>query len=219
MVAERIRVLIADDHAVLCEGLKLYLQRCGMDVVGVASNGKEAVQMSTDLEPDVLLLDIRMPVMDGLQALAEVKAARPGTNVIMLTAYPTQDHVAESFRRGASGFLSKTTEAEHVSAAIQIVAAGDAIVDRELLQGAIQALSVPAAPEYHELDLNQLDLTYQERRVLKLIAAGLENRRIADRLSISHNTIKTHMRNIYSKLGVTGRTQAAIWAMRHGLAD
>lgn len=219
MVAERIRVLIADDHAVLCEGLKLYLQHSGMEVVGTASNGQEAVQMCQELEPDVLLLDIRMPIMDGLQALAEVKSARPEINVIMLTAYPTQDHVAESFRRGASGFLSKTTEAEHVPAAIQIVAAGDAIVDRELLQGAIQALSVPAAPEYHELDLNQLDLTYQERRVLKLIAAGLENRRIADRLSISHNTIKTHMRNIYSKLGVTDRTQAAIWAMRHGLAD
>lgn len=190
-----------------------------MEVVGVASNGREAVELSTELEPDVLLLDIRMPVMDGLQALAKVKAAHPDTKVIMLTAYPSRDHVAASFRNGASGFLSKTTDPEHVPAAIQIVAAGDAIVDRELLQGAMQALSEPRKPEMPELGLDELDLTYQEQRVLKLIAAGLENRRIADRLSVSHNTIKTHMRNIYSKLGVNDRTQAAIWALRNGLAD
>ena len=224
MASDRIRVLIADDHAVLCEGLRLYLSDPDLEVIGTASDGEQALKMTVEQEPDVLLLDLRMPGMDGFQALSAIKDTRPETNIIILTAFASNENLTESFRLGASGFLSKSSDPAHIPAAIRVVAAGDAIVDRDLLQGAMRAMSVPSRPSIREsveavFEEGMPDLTRQESKVLRLIASGLENKRIADTLSVSHNTVKTHMRNIYSKLGVNGRTQAAIWAMRNGIAD
>ena len=220
----RIKVLIADDHRVLCEGLKLYMNDSDLEVIGTASDGEQAVEMALEHQPDVLLLDLRMPRMDGFQALSKIKDARPETNVIILTGFATNEYLTESFRLGASGFLSKTSDPAHIPAAIRVVAAGDAIVDRELLQGAMRAMSEPVIkPVSHRSenghDNGMEDLTKQEARVLKLIATGLENQGIAEILHVSHNTVKTHIGNIYSKLGVNGRTQAAIWAVRNGLAE
>jgi DNA-binding NarL/FixJ family response regulator len=220
----RIRVLIADDHNVLCEGLKLYLSDSDLEVIGTASDGQQALEMTVEQEPDVLLLDLRMPRMDGFQALSAIKDARPETNVIILTGFATNENMTESFRLGASGFLSKSSDPAHIPAAIRVAAAGDAIVDRVQLQGAMRAMREPSRPSIREsvetvLEEGIPDLTKQEAKVLRLIASGLENKRIADTLCVSHNTVKTHMRNIYSKLGVNGRTQAAIWAMRNGIAD
>ena len=224
MRSNRIKVLIADDHAVLCEGLRLYLSEADLEVVGTAADGEQALEMTATQAPDVLLLDLHMPGMDGFQALSAIKDTRPETNVIILTGYPSNDNLTKSFRLGASGFLSKSSDPANIPPAIRVVAAGDAIVDRDLLQGAMRAMSEPARPSIREsvgsvFQERMPDLTKQEAKVLGLIASGLENKRIADTLCISHNTIKTHMRNIYAKLGVNGRTQAAIWAMRNGLAN
>ena len=224
MASERLRVLIADDHSVLCEGLRLYVNDADLEVIGTAADGQQALEMTMEREPDVVLLDLRMPGMDGFQALSAIKDTRPETNVIILTAYATNENLAKSFRLGASGFLSKSSDPAHIPAAIRLVAAGDTIVDRDLLQVAMRAMGEPARPSIREsvgavFEEGMPNLTKQEAKVLRLIANGLENKGIADTLCVSLNTIKTHMRNIYSKLGVNGRTQAAIWAMRHGLAD
>ena len=221
MASERIRILIADDHTVLSEGLRLYLSDADLEVIGTAADGQQALEMTVEQEPDVLLLDLRMPVMDGFQALSAIKDTRPETNIIILTAYATNENLTESFRLGASGFLSKSGDPAHIPAAIRVVVAGDAIADRDLLQGSLRAMSEPARPSIQESvdEEGMPDLTNQEAKVLRLVADGLENKGIADTLYVSRNTVKTHMRNIYSKIGVNGRTQAAIWAMRHGLAD
>ncbi len=224
MASERIRVLIADDHAVLAEGLRLYLRDADLEVIGTAADGQQALEMTAEHKPDVLLLDLRMPGMDGFQALSAIKDTRPETNIIILTAYASNENLTESFRLGASGFLSKSSDPAHILAAIRVVAAGNAIVDRDLLQGAMRAMGEPTRPSMREsveavFKEGMPDLTRQEAKVLRLIASGLENKGIAETLCVSHNTIKTHMRNIYSKLGVNGRTQAAIWAMRNGVAD
>ena len=223
MPTDPIRVLIADDHTMLCEGLRLYLSDPDLEVIGIAADGQQALEMTLEQKPDVLLLDLRMPKMDGFQALTAIKEARSETNIIILTAFPTNENLTESFRLGASGFLSKASDPAHLPAAIRVVAAGDAIVDRDLLQGAVRAMSEPARPSIREsvgavFEEGMPDLTKQESKVLTLIADGLENKGIAEMLHVSNNTVKTHMRNIYSKLGVNGRTQAAIWAMRNGIA-
>ena len=223
MPNDLIRVLIADDHTMLCEGLRLYLSDTDLEVIGIASDGEQALAMTLELKPDVLLLDLRMPKMDGFQALQAIRDERPETSIIILTAFPTNENLTESFRLGASGFLSKASDPVHLPAAIRVVAAGDAIVDRDLLQGAVRAMSEPARPSIREsvgavFEEGMPDLTKQEAKVLTLIADGLENKGIAEMLHVSNNTVKTHIRNIYSKLGVNGRTQAAIWAMRNGVA-
>ena len=221
MASGRITVLIADDHSVLCEGLRLYVSDADLEVIGTAADGQQALEMTLEREPDVVLMDLHMPGMDGFQALSAIKDARPETNIIILTAFATNENLVKSFRLGASGFLQKSSHPAHIPPAIRWVAAGDTIVDRDLLQVALRAMGEPARPSIQEsvFEEGMPDLTNQESRVLRLIASGLENKGIADTLYVSHNTVKTHMRNIYSKLGVNGRTQAAIWSMRNGLAD
>lgn len=218
MTAKQITVAIADDHKLFCEALRLYLVQQGFDVVGTVNGGRAAIDLVVDLEPDVLLLDVRMPDVDGLRALPAVKSASPGTYVIMLTGTPSQEHVVQSFMLGASCFLPKTCEPEHLTQAIRMAARGDAVVDRGMLQVAMRELKVEQVQASDDIEYSP-PLTDQETRVLQLIATGLANDRIADVLCVSRNTIKTHTRNIYSKLGVSDRTQAAVWAMRNGLAS
>ncbi len=219
MSTDKIRVLIVDDHALVCEGLRLYLVRDGMEVVGTATNGRTAVEMTLALEPDVLLIDIRMPGMDGFQTLAAVKSAKPDAHVIMLTSYPKPEYLERAIFLGAAGFVSKADDPKHIPQAIRIVAAGDAIVNRELLQDVLTEQSTHSALSTDDPEYALPDLTDQETRIIKMVAAGLNNEAITDALSVTRNTMKTHMRNIYTKLGVSDRTQAAIWAIRNGLAD
>lgn len=219
MSADKIRVLIVDDHALVCEGLRLYLVRDGMEVVGTATNGRTALEMTLALEPDVLLIDIRMPGMDGFQTLAAIKSAKPDANVIMLTSYPKPEYLERAIFLGAAGFVSKADDPKHIPQAIRIVAAGDAIVNRSLLQDVISEHTTDSAISTHDPEHALPDLTDQETRIIKMVAAGLNNDAITDALSVTRNTVKTHMRHIYSKLGVSDRTQAAIWAIRNGLAD
>ncbi len=169
------------------------------------------------VQPDVVLLDIRMPDMDGLQALTAIKERLPTTSVIILTTYTNLEYLARAVALGAAGYLSKEVDPDRIPPAVRAVAAGETIIDRSLLQA---ALSIPlhlTGDKPQPAMAPAHDLTEQEVRVLRLIAEGMSNDAIAEALSISRNTVKTHVRHIFEKLGVSDRTQAAIWAMRHGL--
>ena len=212
-----VRVLIADDHKLVCMGLRMLLERDGFTVVGEASTGRQAVQLGKETKPDVILLDIIMPDMDGLHALSALRAALPKTSVIMSTAYARPDFLARAIALGAAGYITKDDEPASIPRAIRAVVDGEAIVNREILTLALRELSglsrtTPVGP-----DKEVTALTPQQLRVLSLIAEGMDNATIADTLSLSKNTIKTHVREIFARLRVTDRTQAAIWALRNGL--
>ena len=212
-------VLLADDHGVIVEGLRLYLQREGFDVVGVAATGRQAVELVQALKPDVLLLDIRMPDMDGLEALAAIKSGGFQTSVIMLTGFVRIEYLTRAITLGASGFLSKEVDPDRIPHAIRVVTSGDSIIDRDVLQEAIQEFYFATGAEAQDRETTTHSLTNQELRVLRFIAEGLNNESIAQMLSVSRNTVKAHVSSILSKLGLSDRTQAAIWAVRRGLVD
>lgn len=217
MTPQNPRVLIADDHPLIIKGLELVLEAEGMEVIGSACTGRQAVKMTLDLKPDVVLLDIRLPDMEGLQALAALKSAGSKTSVIILTAFPKPHYLARAMSLGAAGFLSKDAKLEVIPDAVRSVAAGEAIVDFELLRTTCAALSASTRLNDESADVGIPTLTQQEIRVLMLIAEGVNNAAIANALSVSNNTVKSHIQNIFNKLGVSDRTQAAIWAIRHGL--
>jgi len=211
-----IRVLIADDHQLVGECLALFLSERGdLEVVGVAHGGVQAVELSRTLKPDVVLLDIRMPDMDGFQVLVAIQSASPMTKVIMLTSYSNANYLARAVQMGAAGFLSKELDPAHIPYAVHSVLHGDATVDQRVLQAVLKSCDdeTQVAPPSE----GHASLTEQELRVLKLMAEGLDNPGIARNLFVSKNTVKTHVQSIYSKLGVTDRTQAALWALRQGL--
>jgi len=212
-----VRVLIADDHPLIVEGLRMVLGRKGIEVIGEAMTGRQAVEKTLALEPDVLLLDIRMPDMDGLEALASIKSARPRTSVLVLTSFGNPEYLARAVTLGAAGFLSKSAEPDKITQAIHAIAEGETVVERELLQSALRALVRSTRATARGAESEIPDLTPQEIRILTLVAEGMDNSGIAERLCLSRNTIKSHVHNIFTKLGVSDRTQAAVWAMRHGL--
>ena len=212
-----IRVLIADDHSVVREGLRTILERAGFVVVGEAANGREAETLTQQLRPDVVLLDIRMPDVDGLTALARIKEQVPETRVLILTTYTNPGYLAQAIVAGATGYLTKEASPDQIIAAIRAAVAGEHLLDPQVLQLALRSVAAQAPPvDDFQQDLIE-PLTEQEVVVLRLIAAGLSNEEIARTLSLSVNTVKTHVRHIFQKLGVSDRTQAAIWAIRHGL--
>ncbi len=211
-----IRVLIADDHCLFVEGLNMVLNRDGIQVVGSALTGRQTIDLTSKLKPHVVLLDIRMPDMDGLQALAALKASCPETSVIILTSYNTPEYITRAISLGAAGYLMKDTTSEGVINAIRTVASGEAILDMDILEQVINELSEATRPTSLRDEIPAL--TPQEVRILQLITEGLNNGTIAEILSLSPNTVKSHVRNIFSKLGVSDRTQAAIWAIRRGLS-
>ena len=219
MAKDKTRVLIADDHGIIAEGIRLYLQRDGIDVLGVAHTGRETIELVQALKPDVALLDIRMPDMDGLQALAAIKDGGYPTAVIILTGFVRIEYLTRAITLGAAGFLSKDVDPERIPYAIKAVSSGDSIIDREVLQEAIQEFNFATDSERPEPASTIQPLTKQELRVLKLIGEGLNNESIAQMLSVSRNTVKAHVSKILSKLGLPDRTQAAIWAVRRGLVD
>ncbi len=219
MAKHKTSVLIADDHGIIVEGLRLYLQRDGIDVIGVAHTGRETIELVQVLKPDVVLLDIRMPDMDGLQALAAIKDSGSRTAVIILTGFVRIEYLTRAITLGASGFLSKDVEPERIPHAIRVVSSGDSIIDREVLQEAIREFYFVTESHPQEPALAMNPLTKQELRVLKFIGEGLNNESISQMLSVSRNTVKAHVSSILSKLGLSDRTQAAIWAHRRGIVD
>lgn len=210
-------VLIADDHGIVLEGLQLVLERGGLEVVGKVGTGRQAVAETLEKEPDIVILDIRMPDMDGLEALAAIKSTRPKTTVLLLTAFPNPEYLYRAIILGAAGFLNKNTGPDQITRAVKTIIRGESIIDRQLLRDSLKALRTEIRSGSSKDNIDIPSLTEREIRILTLIAEGLTNADIADTLCVSQNTVKTHIRNIFSKLGVSDRTQAAIWAIRNGL--
>jgi DNA-binding NarL/FixJ family response regulator len=205
-----IRVLVADDHAVVREGLRTFLRlQKGIEVVGEAGDGAEAVAEAERLEPDVVLMDLVMPKLDGIEAMRRIREQRPATRVIVLTSFGDDDRLLPAVRAGAAGYLLKSAQPREVVRAIRAADAGEAVIDPKAAGRLLDVLAAArTAPQA---------LTPRERDVLALIGRGLPNKTSARELGLSEKTIKAHAGHIFAKLGVTDRTQAALYAVREGL--
>ncbi|MGW5081854.1 response regulator [Micromonospora echinospora] len=217
-VSRPVRVLLADDQPLLRTGFRMVLgAEDDLDVVGEAGDGAEAVELARRLLPDVVLMDIRMPRMDGVAATRAIVSARLPVRVLVLTTFEQDEHVVGSLRAGASGFLTKDVPAEDLVAAIRTVAAGDAVMSprilRRLLDRFAELLPDPAAAPARTLD----PLTDREREVLVHMARGLSNAEIARVLSVSETTVKTHVGHVLTKLRLRDRVQAVVLAYETGL--
>lgn len=214
-----IRVLLVDDQTLLRQGLRIILNaEPDLEVVGEAKDGADAIQLARALRPDVVLMDIRMPVVDGVEAARRLRDAG-GPRVILLTTYDEDELVLQGMRAGASGYLLKDQPAEEIVAAVRAVHDGQALFKTS---GAARALArlvdtPPMSTPWAARSANE-HLTSRETEVLRLIADGLSNRDIAERLVISEATVKTHVNNIFGKLGFQDRAQAVAYAFRSGLA-
>lgn len=215
-----ITTAIVDDHGIVRQGLRALLDQPGIEVVGEAESGSEAVKLAQALQPDVMLLDIRMKDGDGLQSLPQIKAVSPHTSVIILTTYANPAYLARAISGGAAGYLSKETDPDHIVRAVRAAAAGDDLIDRTLLQAALAHSVDTHTPDYDAAaDVVIEPLSERERDVLRLMVQGFANSAIAETLMISLPTVKTHVQHILQKLHVSDRTQAALLAMRMRLVE
>lgn len=209
-----IRILITDDHAVVREGLRTLIgTEPGMEVVGEAADGVEAVQKACSLRPDVILLDMVMPRMDGLEAINEIKRECPEAHILVLTSFSDDEKVFPAIKAGALGYLLKNTTPERLLNAIRDVHQGKPSLSSDIAKKLMRELQ-------HTSDLPHTEepLTAREMDVLRLVAQGLSNQEIAERLVIGEGTVRTHVSNILAKLHLANRTQAALYALREGLA-
>jgi DNA-binding NarL/FixJ family response regulator len=216
-----IRILLADDEDLIRAGLRLILEsEPGFEVVGEAGNGAEAVDLTKRLDPDVVMMDIQMPLMNGIAATRDITAlGRLETSrVLILTTFDLDEYVYEALRAGASGFLLKRTPAVDLIAGIRIIAAGDALLSPSVTRALIDQFA--RRPVASKTDSRALEaLTGRERETLELVAHGLSNAEIAERLVLSEGTVKTHVKRVLMKLGLRDRTQAAIFAYDVGLVQ
>ena len=206
-----IRVLLADDHDVVRRGLSALLEGADdISVVGAAADGAEAVLLSTELEPDVVLMDLSMPGVDGVEATRRLTAERPDAQVVILTSFSDRERILDALDAGAVGYLLKDAEPDELLRGVRAAARGESPLAPKAAQAvlAARAESRPAA-----------DLTAREREVLELLAGGLANKQIARRLGIAEKTVKAHLTSVFQRIGVTDRTQAALWARRQGLGE
>jgi NarL family two-component system response regulator LiaR len=209
-----IRVLIADDHAVVRQGLRTYLElQEDVEVVAEAADGEAAVASAEQLAPDVVLLDLAMPRLDGVAALRELRERAPGARVIVLTSFGEDDRLFAALRAGAAGFLLKDTEPADLVRAIRSARAGHSPLSPATATRVVDELSRGGRPRAAEL------LTPRELDVLRLIAHGRSNKRIALELGVAEKTVKTHVGHVLGKLGLTDRTQAALYAVREGIGE
>jgi DNA-binding NarL/FixJ family response regulator len=207
-----IKMLVADDHEVVRSGLKTLVAGADIDIVAEAISGVQAVEMALQGDPDVVLLDIRMPDGDGLTALGRIKLDKPELPVLMLSAYDNPTYVARAVALGAAGYVLKTASKEKLIQSIRTAAAGESAWTREELRRVTGALATPRLAADVEVPLTQ-----RESEVLRQLALGLTNKEIAQALHISYETVKEHVQHILRKVGVSDRTQAAVWAVRKGL--
>ena len=224
--AEAIRVLIVDDHAVVRQGLRTFLELqdapydLAIRVVGEATNGAEAVDRARHLQPDVVLLDLVMPVMDGIEATPRIIEVCPQARVMILTSFGEEERVFPAIRAGAQGYLLKDIPPDDLVEAVRAVYAGKVQLHPDIARKLMWAVAAQEEPAAGRAVASPPDeLTERELEVLRLIADGLNNREIAARLVISEKTVKTHVSSILGKLHLEDRTQAAVYAFRHGLAS
>ena len=231
---DSIRVLIVDDHAVVRQGLRTFLElqddaphggvspgdvpALPIEVVGEAANGIEAVDLACRLQPDVVLLDLVMPEMDGIEATSRIIEDSPHSRVIILTSFGDEDKVFPAIRAGAQGYLLKDIAPNDLVQAVRAVCLGQVQLHPDIARKLMSAVATQEEPPGSRAPASLGELTERELEVLRLIAEGLNNRQIADKLVISDKTVKTHVSSILSKLHLGDRTQAAIYALRHGLA-
>jgi NarL family two-component system response regulator LiaR len=214
-VSESIRILIADDHAVVREGLRAVIATDpGMELVGEARDGIEAVLKARSLQPDVILLDLVMPGQDGLEAIGQIKEENPDARILVVTGFGEDEEVFAAIKAGALGYLLKDSSPQILLQAISDVNRGESSLHPAIARKLIQELNRPSAlPPAHE------PLTEREVEVLSLVARGLPNHEIAQKLVIGERTVRNHVSNILGKLHLANRTQAALYAVREGLAE
>jgi DNA-binding NarL/FixJ family response regulator len=212
----KLRLLIADDQPLMRAGFRAVLEATGeMEVVGEASDGEEAIRAARALRPDVVLMDVRMPKLDGIEAIRQL----PNHRVLVLTTFGLDEYIVEALRAGASGFITKDVPAEELVHAVRVVGAGDALltpaVTRQLLDRVARRLPAPVSHSPEALD----ELTEREREVLELLARGMSNAEIASALVVGEATVKTHVSNVLMKLGLRDRVQAVVLAYEMGLVQ
>jgi NarL family two-component system response regulator LiaR len=218
--ARAITILLVDDHAMVREGLRSMLDAHDLQVIGEAASGREAIELARRLRPDIVLMDVRMPDVNGLTALEVIKGESPATAVIILTTYDNPEYHVKAVMGGAAGYLLKDISHQELADAIHTVAEGGSLIDRQMLLEVVRKLEQGArtGAGTDEERSRAEALTEREVAVLRLIVEGLSNREIAEVLCISAGTVKTHVEHIIQKLQVSDRTQAAVWAVRQGIA-
>jgi two-component system, NarL family, response regulator DegU len=211
-----IRVLLADDHRMLREGLRRSLTEEGFDIVGEAENGEQAISLAAELQPEVVLMDVSMPELDGVEATKVIRQQPGAPQVIMLTMHADREVLADAIRAGASGYLVKDCSTEEVAEAVRMAVQGDTALSPQLaatMLDEVRRLDVPDSPEEDRV------ITKREEEVLQLIADGCSTPEVADQLYISQKTVKNHLASIYQKLDARDRTQAVLQAVRMGIVQ
>jgi len=217
MTEERIKILISDDQAIVRKGIRALLAtEPHIEVVGEAENGEEAVSRVEELQPDVILMDLVMPEVDGIEAIRRITSRWPEARILVLTSFATDDKVFPAIKAGALGYLIKDSSPEELVQAIEHVCRGEPSLHPTIARKVLQELSHPQQPKEPR---TPEPLTERELEVLQLVAHGLSNQEIADRLTISEATVRTHVSNILGKLHLASRIQAALYALHEGLAS
>jgi len=214
MMSEIIRILIADDHEIVRDGLAALISaETGMEVVGMAGDGLEAVEKVKELKPDIVLIDLIMPHMDGVQATAEIEKIDPDAKILILTSFAENHQVFSAIQSGAIGYLMKDTSSEELIKAIH-----DTYENKPVLQPEIAMKLMQNLQNRENQSASPKALTEREVEILQYVALGMTNNEIADKLVLSERTVRTHLTNILSKLGLSNRTQAALYALKEGIA-
>jgi DNA-binding NarL/FixJ family response regulator len=214
----KIRILIVDDHAMLREGMRTLLsQEADFEIVGEAANGEEAVNLAGKLKPDIVIMDIVMPVMNGVEATRQIRQLYPAVSVLVLSAFSDTRHIVELLEAGARGYLLKSSAGKELVKAIRAVRAGESVLDPEVTHKLVQRLtSLSRTAEERGSDGQ---LTARELEILKWAARGLSNKEISEKLFISLRTVKAHLTNIFNKLGCGSRTDAIVKGLKQGYID